>query len=254
MPEELITDNGRQFISREFEEFLAQHGIRHRRTAFYHPQANGEVERFNRVVKDCLKTARADDTPPKEALRSMLAAYRATPQATTGRSPTELMCGRKMVLPLEVLKSKPRTHVHFTDPTPRVEKQQRKQKQYADEKRRAQPSQLSAGDWVRVRVQVRNSKLDKSWSEPKRIKQMIGESTALLEDGTRWNALQLRLDRDPHPEDDDDGWSELEPNQQPVPEAKQTAIKPVDPPVNRRPVRSHKPQSYLRDYELSIKG
>ena len=185
----------------------------------------------------------------------MLAVYRATPHATTGRSPSELMCGRKIVLPLEVLRSKPQTRVHFADPTARVEEQQRKQKRYADEKRRALPSLLAARDWVSVRVQVRTSKLDKSWSEPKRIKKMIGESTALLEDGTRWNARQLRIDRDPHPEyDDDDGWSELEPDPQPVPEAKDTATQPVDPPENRRSARSHRPPKNLRDYEVSIKG
>lgn len=126
LPEELITDNGRQFVSHEFEAFLEQHGIRHRTTAFYHPQANGAVERFTRVVKDCLKTARAEDTPPKKALPAMLAAYRVTLHATTGLSPAELMFKRKLILPLEVLKSKPRRHVRFTNPNPRVEEQQRK--------------------------------------------------------------------------------------------------------------------------------
>ena len=58
----------------------------------------------------------------------------------------------------------------------------------------------------------------------------------------------------PDKKNDDDGWSELEPDQHPVAEAKKTAIQPVDPPVNRRPVRSHKSPNYLRDYEVSIIG
>ena len=197
LPEQIITDNGRQFISSEFEAFLLQHGIRHCKTSFYHPQANGAVERFNRVVKDCLKTSRADDTPPKEALRAMLASYRATAHATTGVSPAELMLGRKLVLPLDVLRSKPPKQVSFGDPAVSVRQKQLKQKSYADFKRRARPFPLHAGDWVRVRVQVRDSKLAKSWSEPKLIKKMLGPATVLLEDGTRWNACQLRLDRSP---------------------------------------------------------
>jgi len=128
LPEEIITDNGRQFISLEFEEFLKQHGIKHLKTSLYHPQANGAIERFNRVVKDCLKVSHAEGTQPKDALRAMLASYRATAHATTGVSPAELMLGRKMILPLDVLRPKPQKRVHFADPTPRVAKQQQKQK------------------------------------------------------------------------------------------------------------------------------
>jgi len=205
LPEEIITDNGRQFISHDFERFLSEHCVKHLKTSLYHPQANGAVERFNRVVKDCLKVSRAEGTQPKEALRAMLAAYRATAHHTTGVSPAELMLGRKMVLPLDILKPRPNKHVQFADPTPRVVQQQRKQKVYADFKRRAKPTLLQAGDWVRVRIQVRDSKLAKTWSEPKRITRMLGTATALLDDGNRWNARQLRLEKAPDEDSDTSG-------------------------------------------------
>lgn len=47
----ILTDNGIQFVSREMEQFLVQHGIKHKRCALYHPETNGMVERFNRVLK-----------------------------------------------------------------------------------------------------------------------------------------------------------------------------------------------------------
>ena len=246
MPEEIITDNGRQFVSHEFDKFLQQHGIRHCRTALYHPQSNGAVERFNRVVKDCLKTARASETPPRDALRAMLAAYRATPHATTGLSPAELMLGRKLLLPLDILKSRPPKEVHFEAPTQRVRDKQLKQKRYADLHRRARPPQLKAGDWVRVRVQVRHSKLDKTWSEPQRIKQMLGPATALLQDGSRWNCKQLRLDRQPDPDDDGDGWDDLSPDV-PGPGDKQPD---VGAPAHQRPQRERRLPARFNDYEL----
>ena len=37
LPEIVVTDNGSNFVSKEFEEFLKQNGIRHIRTAAYHP-------------------------------------------------------------------------------------------------------------------------------------------------------------------------------------------------------------------------
>ena len=43
-PHSLKTDNGPQFVSKEFEEFSRECGIEHRRSPALWPQANGEVE------------------------------------------------------------------------------------------------------------------------------------------------------------------------------------------------------------------
>jgi transposase InsO family protein len=40
MPEELVTDNGAQFCSTEFRQYLSTNGITHRRIAVYNPTAN----------------------------------------------------------------------------------------------------------------------------------------------------------------------------------------------------------------------
>lgn len=56
-PRELVSDNGTQFTSTEFEEFLKQREIVHLEASVYYPRANGEVEQFNRMLKDCLQTA-----------------------------------------------------------------------------------------------------------------------------------------------------------------------------------------------------
>jgi len=48
----LITDNGPQFVSREFKGYLDMVGITHRRTRFYYPQSNGTVERYMQTCKN----------------------------------------------------------------------------------------------------------------------------------------------------------------------------------------------------------
>jgi len=48
----LITDNGPQFIAREFKSYLEIVGINHRRTRFYYPQSNGKIERFMQTCKN----------------------------------------------------------------------------------------------------------------------------------------------------------------------------------------------------------
>ena len=45
LPEMVVTDNGSNFVSEEFEAFLKQNGIRHIKTAPYHPSSNGLAER-----------------------------------------------------------------------------------------------------------------------------------------------------------------------------------------------------------------
>lgn len=47
----IITDNGGQFISKEFKEALNDSGITHSRTSPNHPQSNGKIERFHGTAK-----------------------------------------------------------------------------------------------------------------------------------------------------------------------------------------------------------
>lgn len=48
----LITDNGPQFIAKEFGLYLQDIGITHRKTRFYYPQSNGKIERFFQTCKN----------------------------------------------------------------------------------------------------------------------------------------------------------------------------------------------------------
>jgi len=51
----LITDNGGQFVSKQFKGFLEEHGYQHVRTSPNHPQANGKMERQFRTTKEALR-------------------------------------------------------------------------------------------------------------------------------------------------------------------------------------------------------
>jgi len=52
----IISDNGPQFVSKDFKEFIRISGMSHVRTSPYYPQANGKFERFNRTIKsECIR-------------------------------------------------------------------------------------------------------------------------------------------------------------------------------------------------------
>jgi len=47
----IISDNGPQFIARDFKEFVRICGMTHVRTSPYYPQSNGKIERYHRTLK-----------------------------------------------------------------------------------------------------------------------------------------------------------------------------------------------------------
>jgi transposase InsO family protein len=90
IPDTVVTDYGKQFVSVEFERFSADCDIKHVKASLYYPQSYGLVERFNRSVKQAVRTALAEGKPVEEGVRNMLVTYRSTAQPATGVSPSRL--------------------------------------------------------------------------------------------------------------------------------------------------------------------
>jgi putative transposase len=54
----MISDNGPQFIARDFKEFIRLTGVTHVRTSPYYPQSNGKLERWRGSLKhECIRPA-----------------------------------------------------------------------------------------------------------------------------------------------------------------------------------------------------
>ncbi|XP_055522565.1 uncharacterized protein K02A2.6-like [Wyeomyia smithii] len=95
VPETIVSDNGTQFTSQEFQTFCSSQGIRHIRIAPYHPQSNGLAERFVDTLKRSLRKIRSGGKGLEEALNTFLQVYRSTPTDDLGnKSPAEIMLGR----------------------------------------------------------------------------------------------------------------------------------------------------------------
>ena len=105
IPEEILTDQGTNFTSTLLGELYALIGIKAIRTSPYHPQTDGLVERFNKTLKSMLrKVLDGEKRNWDKMIPFVLFAYREVPQSTVGFSPFELLYGREVRGPLDVLR------------------------------------------------------------------------------------------------------------------------------------------------------
>ncbi len=105
IPQEVLTDQGTAFLSKTLKQVYSLLGIKGIRTTPYHPQTDGLVERYNQTLKSMLrKFVAANGKDWDRWLPYLLFAYREVPQASTGFSPFELLYGRQVRGPLDVLR------------------------------------------------------------------------------------------------------------------------------------------------------
>jgi len=95
-PDTVLPDDGPQFASLFFQGACSLMGIRNLYTSTYHPQTNGEVERFYKTLVDKLMHYIEDHQDTWDELVPVLAlAYNLRPQRTTGVAPMDLVTPRR---------------------------------------------------------------------------------------------------------------------------------------------------------------
>lgn len=94
-PRRMISDRGSCFTSGEFSNFVTKMNIQHIQTATCAPQANGQVERVNRVIKAMLGklTTPIDNSDWVKKLKDVQFAINNTVSRSTGESPNILLFG-----------------------------------------------------------------------------------------------------------------------------------------------------------------
>lgn len=94
----IISDNGPQFLARDFKTFIRQSGMTHVRTSPYYPQSNGKIERWHGTLKrECIR--------PKAPL-SVDDARRVVGRYVTHYNEERLHAGISYVTPLDRLEGR----------------------------------------------------------------------------------------------------------------------------------------------------
>jgi len=88
--QEILSDQGTDFMSEVMKYFLREFNISHIRTSPYHPQTNGSCERFHRTMKSMIRSVSDKfENSWDECLPWILFAYREIPVQSLGFSPFE---------------------------------------------------------------------------------------------------------------------------------------------------------------------
>ena len=122
LPHEVVSDNGPQFVSEEYQTFLKMNRVKLTLVPPYHPASNGLAERHVQTFKGMYK-AYGNTRSVQHRVADILFRYRNTPHSTTGKTPAELF-----------LKREPRTFLSLVKPSlkSRVESRQAASKLYKD--------------------------------------------------------------------------------------------------------------------------
>jgi hypothetical protein len=216
-PRQLLTDRGTEFESELFSELMKLMGVDKLRTTAYKPSTNGTVERFHRTLNSLLgKTVSESHRDWDEWLPQVLAAYRASPHASTGFSPNRLFLGRDANMPLDLVMGLPAeesrsarsTDDYVREMGDRIErcwKLARDHLRVAAERRkvtydiRAKESQFHEGDWVWYwcprRYKNRSPKWQRCYTGPYLIVRVIAPVNYVLQKSARSKAFVVHADK-----------------------------------------------------------
>ena len=104
-PKEMLSDRGTQFTSDMMKEVSRLVSTKQLFTTPYNPRCNGLCERINGVLKSMLRKICQERLKDWDRyLPAILFTYREVPQSSTGFSPFELLYGRTVRGPMQILK------------------------------------------------------------------------------------------------------------------------------------------------------
>ena len=201
IPEEILSDQGAQFMSNVMKEVSRLLSVKQLTTTPYHPQCNGLVERFNGTLKTMLKRMCAER--PKDWDRyvdPLLFSYREVPQESIGFSPFEMLYGHPVRGPMTILKQLwtreqqdpdvKTTYEYVINLRQRLQdtcdlahdalqKAQQKQKKYFDS--RAKDRFFKPGDKVLLLLPTDGNKLLMHWKGPFEIKERVNDKDYIIQ-------------------------------------------------------------------------
>ena len=118
-PDIMVSDQGRELISKSFQELCKRWGVRKVATGGYNPKGNAACERFHLWLNFTMTTIRKDNPNWDDFLQAALFAYRTSINDATGYSPHYLLHMQEATLPsdlgFEILEDSPASRYDYVE-------------------------------------------------------------------------------------------------------------------------------------------
>ena len=102
-PRTIISDEGSHFANKLFAKLMSRYGVKHVMRLAYHPQSNGQIEIFNRRIKNILKKTVYDSRKDWSIkMEDALWVYKTAYNSPIGMSPYRIVYEKQCHLPLEL--------------------------------------------------------------------------------------------------------------------------------------------------------
>ena len=99
IPKTLVSDSGPQFVSGDLKQWCESLGIKKMESSVYHPRANGLAERAVQTVKRALQAWSPNLNVSFGAFLQRILVTHHNNSKTRGKTPVELLLGRRVRLP-----------------------------------------------------------------------------------------------------------------------------------------------------------
>ncbi|GFY01663.1 uncharacterized protein K02A2.6 [Trichonephila clavipes] len=103
LPRVLVSNNGSQFTSYEFQRFMHKNGVKHKTSAPFKPSSNGQAECYVASLKQSLRAMHKYKGTIQQKLSTFLMQYRKAPNVTTTLSPALLFLKRDIRTRIDLL-------------------------------------------------------------------------------------------------------------------------------------------------------
>ena len=210
LPKSIQSDNGSNFTSRHFKQYLQSQGIEHSVSSPYHPESQGVLERFHGTLKSMMRAYCLEHNKDWDVgIPLLLFAIRDSVQESLGFSPFELIFGHRVRGPLSVIKDhwlsndesdnllnyilkfKTRLYEACESAKAHLSSAQAIMKKHYDKSKKVCPQNYAVGEQVLVLLPVVGSSLSVKYSGPYVIHKKISDLDYVVKTPDRRKPFQL---------------------------------------------------------------